>query len=171
MRLILLFILILFSGCTKQKTILICGDHKCVNKAEAKQFFEENLTLEVQILTKDNKKSFDLVDLNIGSEKPVINIFENKNKKIVNKLSKKETKAIKKEIKKKKMLQLKKKDNLNIDKTEKKEKSAKTVSTMEYSDNSSDICLELEKCDIDSITKYLIKVSNEKDYPNISLKE
>ena len=109
MRLILLFILILLSGCVKQKTILICGDHKCVNKAEAKQFFEENLTLEVQILTKDKKKSFDLVDLNISSEKPVINILENKNKKIVKKLSKKETKAIKKEIKKKKILQLKKK--------------------------------------------------------------
>ena len=109
MRLILLFILILLNGCVKQKTILICGDHKCVNKAEAKQFFEENLTLEVQILTKDKKKSFDLVDLNISSEKPVINNFENKNKKIVKKLSKKETKAIKKEIKKKKIQQLKKK--------------------------------------------------------------
>ena len=171
MRLILLFILILLSGCVKQKTILICGDHKCVNKAEAKQFFEENLTLEVQILTKDKKKSFDLVDLNISSEKPVINILENKNKKIVKKLSKKETKAIKKEIKKKKILQLKKKNNLNINKTINKEQSSKPVSTKKYSDNSSDICLKLEKCDIDSITKYLIKVSNEKDYPNISLKE
>ena len=171
MRLILLFILILLNGCVKQKTILICGDHKCVNKAEAKQFFEENLTLEVQILTKDKKKSFDLVDLNISSEKPVINILENKNKKIVKKLSKKETKAIKKEIKKKKIQQLKKKNNLNINKTTNTEQSSKPVSTKKYSDTSSDICLKLEKCDIDSITKYLIKVSNEKDYPNISLKE
>ena len=89
MRLILLFILILLNGCVKQKTILIYGDHKCVNKAEAKQFFEENLTLEVQILTKDKKSTYDLVDLNISSEKPVINILENKNKKISKKTLKK----------------------------------------------------------------------------------
>ena len=37
MRLILLFILILLSGCVKQKTILMWR-HKCVNKAEAKRF-------------------------------------------------------------------------------------------------------------------------------------
>ena len=34
-----------------------------------------------------------------------------------------------------------------------------------------DICTKLEKCDIDSITDYLIKVSKEKDFPNISLRE
>ena len=36
---------------------------------------------------------------------------------------------------------------------------------------SNDICLKLKKCDIDSITSYLIKLSNEKNYPNISLQE
>ena len=38
-------------------------------------------------------------------------------------------------------------------------------------DNLSDICLKVEKCDIDSISTYLIKKSYEKDFPNISLKE
>ena len=37
--------------------------------------------------------------------------------------------------------------------------------------NSIDICLKLEKCDIESITDYLIKIINKKDYPNISLRE
>ena len=32
----------------------------------------------------------------------------------------------------------------------------------------SDICLNL-KCDIENITDYLIKLSNEKDFPNITL--
>tara|TARA_Y100001958_G_C20863618_1_gene300807 strand:- start:194 stop:424 length:231 start_codon:yes stop_codon:yes gene_type:complete len=36
---------------------------------------------------------------------------------------------------------------------------------------SSDICANLKKCDIDSITSYLIKISNEKDFPDITLKE
>ena len=27
----------------KPKTVFICGDHICVNKTEAKQYFEENL--------------------------------------------------------------------------------------------------------------------------------
>ena len=44
-------------SCSKQKTLLICGDHVCVNKAEAKQFFEENLTLEVKIIDKKKKKN------------------------------------------------------------------------------------------------------------------
>ena len=55
-KLIFIFALILFQSCTKQKTILICGDHVCVNKAEAKQFFEENLTLEVKIVDKKDNK-------------------------------------------------------------------------------------------------------------------
>ena len=35
----------------------------------------------------------------------------------------------------------------------------------------SDICLKLKKCDIENITDYLIKLSNEKDFPNITSRE
>ena len=42
----------------KPKSVLICGDHKCINKAEAKQYFEENLTIEVQIVSKNKKEKF-----------------------------------------------------------------------------------------------------------------
>ena len=45
------------------------------------------------------------------------------------------------------------------------------TSSYNLKNNSSDICLKLEKCDIDSIASYLIKLSNEKNYPNISLRE
>ena len=44
---------------------MICGDHVCVNKAEAEQYFEENLTIEVKILDKKMKKNLDLVELNL----------------------------------------------------------------------------------------------------------
>ena len=55
MKLVFLISLIFFfSNCSKPKTVLICGDHVCVNKAEAEQYFEENLSIEVKIV---NKKS------------------------------------------------------------------------------------------------------------------
>jgi len=66
MKYILNIILILFLfSCSKTKTLLICGDHICVNKEEAEQFFEENLTLEVKIIDKKEKKKIDLVELNL----------------------------------------------------------------------------------------------------------
>ena len=37
--------------------------------------------------------------------------------------------------------------------------------------SSVDICLKLEKCNIDTISDYLIKLSYEKDFPNISVRE
>ena len=57
MKKLILFLIILATyGCNKQKTVLICGDHVCVNKAEAEQYFEENLTLEVKVI--DKKENF-----------------------------------------------------------------------------------------------------------------
>ena len=68
-------ILFLYS-CGKPKSVLICGDHKCVNKSEAKQYFEENLTIEVQVISKDKKSSFDLVELNTNEGDKKIKIFK-----------------------------------------------------------------------------------------------
>ena len=66
MRLIFLSILIiLVSNCSKTKTVLICGDHVCINKTEAKQYFEENLSLEVKIIDQNKKQEIDLVELNL----------------------------------------------------------------------------------------------------------
>ena len=58
MKFILTLCIIIFvSSCNKQKTGLSCGDHICLNKVEAKKYFEENLTLEVKII-ENNKKEF-----------------------------------------------------------------------------------------------------------------
>ena len=44
MKYALLVITFLFlASCSKPKTVLICGDHICVNKAEAEKYFRENL--------------------------------------------------------------------------------------------------------------------------------
>ena len=67
-KIILLLLILSLYSCNKPKTVLICGDHICVNKAEAEQFFQENLSLEVKILDKKNSKDIDLVELNLNSK-------------------------------------------------------------------------------------------------------
>ena len=107
-----LIIIIILSNCSNPKTVLICGDHICVNKAEAEQYFEDNLSLEVQIINnKNDKDQLDLVELNLKSktEEPrKISIIKKKStKRKVKKLSKnqikKKKKNINKRIKKKKI--------------------------------------------------------------------
>ncbi len=93
------FLLILFfliSSCVKPKTVLICGDHECINKKEAKQYFEDNLTLEVKVISKKKEVSYDLVDLNINNNQKNIQINKKKTSKIVKKLSKEQIKIKKK---------------------------------------------------------------------------
>ena len=51
-KILYLFFIIFLSNCSKPKTVLICGDHVCINKAEANQYFEENLTIEIKIINK-----------------------------------------------------------------------------------------------------------------------
>ena len=43
---ILLFLAVFLQSCGKPKAVLICGDHICVNKEEANQYFEKNLTID-----------------------------------------------------------------------------------------------------------------------------
>ena len=147
------------------KSVLICGDHVCINKNEAKQYFEENLTIEVQIISKNKKSSFDLVELNTNSEESNIQVIKKDNNKVVKRLSKEEIKIKKNEIKAKRNSKLEKKET-KVKNIEKKKTIMKTKKI-----DPLDICFKLEKCDIDSITDYLIKISNDKSYPNISIRE
>ena len=94
-RILSLLLLIFFQSCSKPKTVLICGDHVCINKNEAKQYFEENLSLEVKIINMNEKKNIDLVELNLreNKEQREVTIIKKEmtNKKIKT-LSKKEIK-------------------------------------------------------------------------------
>ena len=56
---IIIFISLFFflNNCSKPKTVMICGDHICINKAEAEQYFEDNLH-------KDDGIKNDFIDIN-----------------------------------------------------------------------------------------------------------
>ena len=186
-----LFFLILFfltlSNCSKPKTVLICGDHICINKSEAKQYFEENLSIEVKIIDKKNKKEFDLVELNLNKntkDKKEINILPKKNtKKKLKTLSDKEIIKIKENIKiKRKNDQIVKKITKNKDAKKKdtikkeifknkkisKNTDVKPKNVYKKKDNVYDVCKILEKCSIDEISKFLIEQGRKKDFPDIT---
>ena len=168
MRLLSVLLTIILYGCSTSKSVLICGDHECINKEEAKLFFEENLTIEVKVITKNKEKNFSLVKMNLDKESENIKILKSKNKKIVKKLSKDEIKLKKNEIKEKKNRTKKVSANKNKKKIE-PVSSIKTEKSMNNK-NPLNICSILEKCNIDTISDYLIKQSLTKDYPNIASK-
>ena len=78
-------------SCSKNKTVLICGDHICVNKTEAKQYFEENLSLEVRLVDNNKKEKLSLIELNMrdNSNERQISLIKKKTQKEVKLLTKK----------------------------------------------------------------------------------
>ncbi len=182
-----LLLLIFVSSCSNTKTVLICGDHVCVNNDEAELYFEENLTLEVKVIDKKKKKEIDLIELNLKE-----NIYDNKK---ISFFAKKDTKEnlkilnndeiskIKKTVKdKKKLKKSKKKENTRS--SFKKEKIVKKkinnnvikdkedVKTKMNKDKVKvvDICSILEECNIDEISKYLLK-QGKKNFPDITKRQ
>ena len=156
----------LIQSCNKPKTVLICGNHVCVNKAEAEQYFEENLSIEVRLIDKKEINKTDLVELNLkkqSNDKRKISIISKKQtNKEVKVLSKNEIKKIKKNIKyKKKKKKITKKVPINI-KTNVKRRINKEVV---------DVCTIIEKCSIDNITKYLLDQGRKKKFPDITTRE
>ena len=173
--------IIFFSGCNKPKTVLICGDHVCINKAEANQFFEENLTLEVQIVNKKKNKTLDLVQLNLqnksNNREISIKSKESTSKKIKT-LTEREILKIKSDIKRKKdnkkkdqekqeNIPLVKKDN-NLDILKKNNNKQKKLI---QNDDVIDVCTLLKKCSIDEISNYLIKKGNKKKFPDLTIRQ
>ena len=174
-----IFIFILLQSCSKPKTVLICGDHICVNKNEAEQYFKENLSLEVKIIDNNKEESFDLVELNLKDNQKDREISvvkkETTNKKI-KALTEKEIKKIKKDIKKKKIKEriVKKKQNTKKDKlkvTKNLKLRKKNRDIVNKNNNTFDVCTILDKCSIDEISKYLIKLGKKKNFPDITLRE
>ena len=187
MKKLLLFLIILaIYGCNKPKTVLICGDHVCINKAEAEQYFEENLTLEVKIVDKKKSEEINLVEINLKSnseDKKEISIFSKKktNKKL-KELSSDEIKNKKDELKKRKKVENKEiKDKkitkqAKIKKSKEKQKSRNNIIKSKKIVNKpnkklTDICTILEKCSIDEISKFLVKQGNKRKFPDITIRE
>ena len=186
---LIIFILLafIFSNCSKPKTVLICGDHVCVNKAEAEQYFEENLTIEVKIVRKKPAIEDDLVELNLSenslgnkkisisskkttnnpikklSNEEVVEIKENiknkkKEKKIAKKIVKKENELVNKEISKHKKPKYKKE---TITKSNVNKRRKDVV----------DVCTIIKKCSIDEISKYLLDDGRNKKFPDITIRQ
>ena len=183
---IILFLLNIL-GCSKPKTVLICGNHVCVNKMEAEQYFEENLSIEVKIINKKRKKNIDLIKLNL------INNSNDKREVILEKkintnneikvLSSNEIKKIKSDVRKRlnnkdiakrsiaKKIETK---NLNLKNNKKKEdfkKNNLTNKVIKDKNNVADVCAIIEECSIEEISKYLIKLGKNKGFPNITSRE
>ena len=88
----ILIILIFLTSCSSTKRVFICGDHECINKEEAKLFFEQNLSIEVKVIKKEKENYFNLVKLNTQNPdgKQNIKVVKQKKNKQIKKLSKKE---------------------------------------------------------------------------------
>ena len=186
---LIIFILLafIFSNCSKPKTVLICGDHVCVNKAEAEQYFEENLSIEVKIVSKKLNIKEDLVELNLKenslgnkkinisskkttnnpiktlSNEEVIEIKENiknkkKEKKIAKKIAKEENEFVNEEISKPKKPKYQKKE---ITKSNVNKRRKDVV----------DVCTIIKKCSIDEISKYLLDDGKNKKFPDITTRQ
>ena len=155
---------------------MICGDHVCINKLEAKQYFEDNLSIEVKILNQDKNKEEDLVQLNLDisfENKKKISIKKKENtEKSIKTLSKNEIKDIKNKIAKKNKKNKTKKNKLSV----KSENKLNNISKKSVKVNKNiyevvDVCTIIEKCSIEEISKYLINQGNERNYPDITIKE
>ena len=189
----LTFLLFLLTNCNKPKAVLICGDHICINKAEAEQFFEENLSLEVKIIDKKIKKEVDLIELNLNEkpsgERQITLLTKKDTLKELKTLSSDEKEKIKKNIinKKKEMRAAKKKEN-NVKKADNKKnyknenntkKSNKNPLNSKIMRNNNkkkstaivDVCTILDKCNIDEISKFLLEQGRKKRYPDITIRE
>ena len=180
-KLLFFFLVLSIYGCNKPKTVLICGDHVCVNKAEAEQYFEENLTLEVKIIDKKRSKEDNLVEINLNSNsggKKEVSIFNKKQtSKKLKELSNLEIKRKKAEIRKKKKIKdtkITKQAKLKEVKKKKKPQDS-VIKTNKVVNNTSkkitDICTILEKCSIDEISKYLVNQGKKRKFPDITTRE
>jgi len=189
----LTFLLFLLTNCNKPKAILICGDHICINKAEAEQFFEENLSLEVKIIDKKIKKEVDLIELNLkekpSGERKITLLTKKDTLKELKTLSNDEKEKIKKNIinKKKEMRAAKKKENnvkkadnkknyKNENNTKKSNKNPLNSKIMRNNNNKKstaivDVCTILDKCNINEISKFLLEQGRKKRYPDITIRE
>ena len=101
MKFLFLFLFLFLINCSSpiggEKRVYICGDHACANNKEMKDYFNNNISIEVYTITSDKneQKNFDLVELNLLKEK-----LESKEKIQISEKKKK----IKKQIKERKKL-------------------------------------------------------------------
>ncbi len=199
MRLFLLLSFLFLLSCMQNKQVFICGDRECLNKKEAKKYFEENLIIEIKITKDKEVKSYDLVKMNTNKSDDVTLVKQKASQK---ELTKSDKLAIKKQLKEKKraaklrekieksrLKEKKKMEKFNKNEQQKKlrnknkeqkklaklnKKNQKKINLESSKENNKEIvqydeiCSTLNKCEIDEISDYLMKVGKIKDYPDLS---
>ena len=168
----LLMFFFIYSCTSKPKTVLICGDHVCINKNEAEQYFEKNLSIEVMVINNKKKGETDLVNLNLQKSKEnqkIISIKKKeKNNNAIKELSKNEINKIKKDIKIKDRIKKTIRNN-KFDKSKKTKILKKNVDKDKVLVE--DVCKIIKKCNIEEISKYLIKSGKKKSFPDITVRQ
>ena len=169
-KMLILITFILLTSCNKPKTVFICGDHVCVNKAEANEYFENNLSLEVKVIDRKDKKQVKLVELNLkpnknGKREISISRKEstNENLKV---LSKNEIKNKKEELKRNKKIK-----DINNEKNTYKNIFVSNKSLTKSKSDVVDVCSLIKICSIDEISKYLINEGKNKKFPKLTKRE
>ena len=147
----------------KVDRMYICGDHPCKNNKEIQEYFDNNISIEVYSIDTDKNKTdkFDLAELNLLEDK-----LKSKDKILVS--EKKD--EIKQKVKERKRLaKLKIKQIEDPKKIEKIVKSQESVKKKKKSKITFiRICKNLEECDIDKISKLIMDLGKERDFPDIA---
>ncbi len=186
-KILILLFFFFITNCSKPKTVLICGDHICVNNAEAENYFERNLSIEVRIIDRKKKNEIDLIELNLNEDFKNDRKITLSSKKIsenkLKELSSKEVSEIKKNLRNNKNEQ---KIVKKVLKNEKKLRENKIVKKNKFKENNDknskkivnkkikeavDVCKILKKCSIDEISKYLLKEGKKKSFPDITARQ
>ena len=162
--------LFLFSCSNKVTQVYICGDHPCVNKKERKEYFDNNISIEVFTIISDKEKKITLVDLNLVKDgdkkdrKKSKNLSSVKSKEDVKKIIKKRRKLAKLKLKENKVKGQKKVDKISKIKSKNvfKGKKKEPITFVR-------ICKNLEECDIDKISKIIIDMGKKKPFPDITI--
>jgi len=162
--------LFLFSCSNKVTQVYICGDHPCVNKKERKEYFDNNISIEVFTIISDKEKKITLVDLNLVKDgdkkdrKKSKNLSSVKSKEDVKKIIKKRRKLTKLKLKENKAKGQKKVDKISKIKSKNifKDKKREPITFVR-------ICKNLEECDIDKISKIIMDMSKNKPFPDITV--
>ena len=162
--------LFLFSCSNKAAQVYICGDHPCVNKKEMKEYFDNNISIEVFTIISDKEKKITLVDLNLVKDgdkkdrKKSKNLSSVKSKEDVKKIIKKRRKLAKLKLKENKVKGQKKVDKISKIKSKNafKGKKKEPITFVR-------ICKNLKECDIDKISKIIMDMGRKNPFPDITV--
>ncbi len=185
MKYIQIFVFFILLSCSaKPNQVYICGDHACKNKNEMRDYFKNNISIEVYTITsdKEKKEGLDLVELNLlkenlkSEDKVNKTLGSNKSKENIKKILDQRKKLAKLKMKKdekpkqsiinktkgitktKEIKEIKKNTKSEITKEDKKIKPVTFVR----------LCKNLQECDIDQISKIIIDMSKDKPFPDIT---